>query len=148
MRPHYGCSLGKPAVACAMRSRVFGIVEAILNKNAGAALGTVRELHRSGANLESLGRDILELLRNLAVAKLPDSSGPQSPLADLPDQEAAELTRLAGTASNRDIMRLFRLMADAQEQLIRSPYPDLLLEMVVIRMATLAPVIDADELLR
>jgi DNA polymerase-3 subunit gamma/tau len=132
----------------ASRSRVFGIVEAILAKDAAAALGTVRELHRSGANLESLGRDILELLRNLAVAKLPDSNGPQSPLADLPDQEAAELTRLSALASNRDLMRLFRLMADAQEQLLRSPYPDLLLEMVVIRMATLAPVIDADELLR
>jgi DNA polymerase III subunit gamma/tau len=132
----------------ASRSRVFGIVEAILGKDAGAALGTVRELHRGGANLESLGRDILELLRNLAVAKLPDAGGPQSPLADLPDQEAAELKRLAATASNRDLMRLFRLMADAQEQLMRSPYPDLLLEMAVIRMATLAPVIDADELLR
>ena len=132
----------------ASRSRVFAIVEAMLGKDASAALGTVRELHRSGANLESLGRDILELLRNLAVAKLPGASGPQSPLADLPDQEAAELKRLAATASNRDLMRLFRLMADAQEQLIRSPYPDLLLEMAVIRMAALAPVIDADELLR
>jgi hypothetical protein len=39
-------------------------------------------------------------------------------------------------------------MADAQEQIIRSPYPDLLLEMIVVRMATLAPVLDADELLR
>ena len=132
----------------ASRSRVFAIVEAILNKDAAVALGTVRELHRSGANLESLGRDILELLRNLAVAKLPAANSPQSPLADLPDQEAAELTRLSAVASNRDLMRLFRLMADAQEQLIRSPYPDLLLEMVVIRMATLAPVIDADELLQ
>ena len=45
-------------------------------------------------------------------------------------------------------MRLFKLMADAQEQIIRSPYPDLLLEMIVVRMATLAPVMDADELLR
>ena len=132
----------------ASRSRVFGIVEAILGKNAASALGTVRELHRGGANLESLGRDILELLRNLAVAKLPDANGPQNPLADLPDQESAELRRIAATASNRDLMRLFHLMADAQEQLIRSPYPDLLLEMAVIRMATLAPVIDADELLR
>ena len=42
--------------------------------------------------------------------------------------------------------RLFKLMADAQEQIIRSPYPDLLLEMIVVRMATLAPVMDADEL--
>ena len=132
----------------ASRTRVFGIVEALLAKDAAGALGTVRELHRSGANLESLGRDILELLRNLAVAKLPDASGPQGPLADLPDQEATELKRLAATVSTRDLMRLFRLMADAQEQLIRSPYPDLLLEMAVIRMAALAPVIDADELLR
>jgi hypothetical protein len=43
---------------------------------------------------------------------------------------------------------LFRLLADAQEQIIRSPYPDLLLEMAVIRMASLAPVIDAEDLLK
>ena len=132
----------------ASRSRVFGLIEAMLAKDAAAALGTIRDLHRRGANLESLGRDILEVLRNLAVAKLPDIEGAQSPLADLPDQEAAELRRIAAGASSRDLMRLFRLMADTQEQLIRSPYPDLLLEMAVIRMATLASVIDADELLR
>jgi hypothetical protein len=71
-----------------------------------------------------------------------------SPLADLPDHEATELKRLAERASNRDVMRLFRLMAEAQEELLRSPYPDLLMEMAVIRMAALAPVMDAEELLR
>jgi DNA polymerase III subunit gamma/tau len=131
----------------ASRSRVFGLVESILNKDAASALGVVRELHRRGANLESLGRDILEVLRNLAIAKLPDT-GSESPLTDLPDQEATELKRLAQPASSRDLMRLFRLMATAQEEVLRSPYPDLLLEMAVIRMATLAPVLDADELLR
>src|SRR5216683_316781 len=131
----------------ASRSRVFGLVESILNKDAASALGVVRELHRRGANLESLGRDILEVLRNLAIAKLPDT-GSESPLTDLPDQEAAELKRLSQPASSRDLMRLFRLMATAQEEVIRSPYPDLLLEMAVIRMSTLAPVLDADELLR
>ena len=132
----------------ASRSRVFELAAAILNKDAAGGLAAVRELHRRGANLESLGRDILQLLRNLAIAKLPGVNGPQSPLADLPDQEAAEVRRLAEGISGRDVMRLFRLMADAQEQLLRSPYPDLLLEMAVIRMATLAPVIDADELMR
>ena len=100
-----------------------------------------------GANLESLGRDLLETFRNLAIAKLPAGDS-DSPLADLPDHEAAELRRLASGPSARDIMRLFHLMADSQEQILRSPYPDLLLEMAVIRMASLAPVIDADELLR
>jgi DNA polymerase III subunit gamma/tau len=132
----------------ASRSRVLELTAAVLDKDAARALIGVRELHRRGANLESLGRDLLEVLRNLAVAKLPGADDPGSPLADLPDQEAASLKLLALKASLRDLMRLFHLLADAQEQLIRSPYPDLILEMALIRMATLAPVIDAEELLR
>jgi len=132
----------------ASRSRIFELAEAIINKDAPAALRGVRDLHERGANLEALGRDLLETLRNLAIAKLPDSGAAQSPLAGLPDQEAASLKRIAAGPSARDLMRLFHLMAASQEQIIRSPYPDLLLEMAVIRMASLAPVIDSDELLR
>jgi len=132
----------------ASRSRVTEMIAAVLEKDAARALNAVRELHRRGANLESMGRDLLEVLRNLAVAKLPGADGQQSPLADLPDQEASALKALAAQASSRDLMRLFHLLADAQEQLIRSPYPDLILEMALMRMATLAPVIDADELIR
>jgi len=131
----------------ASRSRVYGMAEAILQKRAAAALAIVRELHGRGANLEALGRDLLETLRNLAVARLPQE-GQETPFSDLPDQEATEVRRLANGASLRDLMRLFRLMAQAQEEILRSPYPDLLLEMAVVRMATIAPVIEADELLR
>jgi DNA polymerase III subunit gamma/tau len=132
----------------ASRSRIFQIIGAILDKDPATALGAVRELNQRGANLESLGRDLLEMVRNLAVAKLPAASGSNVLLADLPDQEAQELQRLATRASARDLMRLFRLLAEAQEQLARSAYPDLMLEMTMIRMATLAPVLDADELMR
>ena len=135
------------SLGVASRTTVLKLAGAILDKNAGAALAHVRELAGRGANLESLGRDLLETFRNLAVAKLP-AGGADSPLDDIPDHEAAELKRMAAGASARDLMRLFRLMADSQEQILRSPYPDLLLEMAVVRMASLAAVIDADELLR
>lgn len=135
------------SLGVASRTTVLKIADAILNKNAAGALALVRGLAGRGANLESLGRDLLETLRNLAVAKLPAGDS-DSPLDDIPDHEVAELKRLAAAASARDIMRLFRLMADAQEQILKSPYPDLLLEMAVVRMASLAAVIDADELLR
>jgi DNA polymerase III subunit gamma/tau len=134
------------SLGVASRSAVFVITEAILARDAAAALKSVRELAGRGANLESLGRDLLEALRNLTVAKLPSDT--QNPLDDLPDHEAAELRRIAEGASSRDLMRLFRLMSDAEERILRSPYPDLLLEMAVVRMASLAPVMDADELLR
>ncbi len=135
------------SLGVASRTTVFKIIEAILSHSAAPALRMVRELASRGANLESLGRDLLETLRNLSIAKLPADGGP-GPLDDLPDHEAQELRRLAANASSRDLMRLFRLMAEAQEQIIRSPYPDLLIEMAAIRMASLAPVMDADELLR
>ena len=135
------------SLGVASRTTVLKLAAAILEKNAAGALAHVRELKSRGANLESLGRDLLETLRNLAVAKLPARDA-DSPLDDIPDHEVAELKRLAAGASSRDIMRLFRLMADSQEQILRSPYPDLLLEMAVVRMASLAAVIDADELLR
>ena len=135
------------SLGVASRTTVLKLADAILSKNAAPALAYVRELASRGANLESLGRDLLETLRNLAVAKLPAGDS-DSPLDDIPDHEVAELKRLAAGASARDIMRLFRLMADSQEQILKSPYPDLLLEMAVVRMASLAAVIDADELLR
>jgi DNA polymerase-3 subunit gamma/tau len=135
------------SLGVASRTTVLKLADAILEKNAAGALSLVRELASRGANLESLGRDLLETLRNLAVAKLP-AGDTQSPLDDIPDHEVVELKRLAGRASSRDIMRLFRLMADSQEQIMRSPYPDLLLEMAAVRMASLAAVIDADELMR
>ncbi|HUA35539.1 MAG TPA: DNA polymerase III subunit gamma/tau [Candidatus Binataceae bacterium] len=135
------------SLGVASRSTVFKIADAIVDKNAAAALRQVRELAARGANLESLGRDLLETLRNLAVAKLP-ADGSQSPLDDIPDHEVTELKRIAAKLSSRDVMRLFRLLADTQEQVIKSPYPDLLLEMAVVRMASLAPVVDADELMR
>src|SRR5581483_3393443 len=146
-----GDKITESAIAASLgvagRSTVFKLAQAILERDAAAALAAVREQHRAGANLEALGRDLLETLRNLAVAKLP-TGGDLDPLADIADHEAAELRRMAERPSGRDLMRLFRLMADAQEQIVRSPYPDLLLEMAVVRMATLAPVMDADELLR
>jgi DNA polymerase-3 subunit gamma/tau len=135
------------SLGVASRGTVLKIIEAILSHSAAPALRMTRDLAARGANLESLGRDLLETLRNLAVAKLPADAG-QTPLDDLPDHEAQELRRIAASASSRDLMRLFRLMAEAQEEIISSPYPDLLIEMAVVRMASLAPVMDADELLR
>src|SRR5690242_8979988 len=44
----------------ASRTRIFEIIGAILDKDPASALRAVRELHQRGANLESLGRDLLE----------------------------------------------------------------------------------------
>ncbi|HLH77746.1 MAG TPA: DNA polymerase III subunit gamma/tau [Candidatus Binataceae bacterium] len=131
----------------ASRARVYALTTAILERDAGAALNIVRELNERGANLAGLGRDLLETLRNLVIAKLP-ANGQAHALTNLPDHELEQVRKLAQQPSQRDLLRLFRLMAQAQEEILRSPYADLLLEMTVVRMASLAPVLDGDELAR
>src|SRR5260370_11116465 len=76
------------AASLGVASRTTGlkIADVILEKNAATALSLVRELAGRGANLESLGRDLLETLRNLAVATLPAADA-QRPLDDIPDHE-------------------------------------------------------------
>ena len=72
-----------------------------------------------------------------------------NPLADLPDHEAAELrTYRRAPQRARPDAPVHVDGRQTQEEMLRSPYPDLLLEMIVVRMATLAPVMDADELMR
>ena len=136
------------ALGVASRSRILALVETILNRNPARALHAVRQAYTDGARVEALGHDLLETIRNLAHAKLSAGQGGEGLLDTLPDQEATDLSRLAQAPSLRDITRLFRLMAQAQEEILRSPYPELLLEMAVVRMATLAPVLDADEPMR
>src|ERR1700722_11653298 len=98
------------SLGVASRTTVLKLADAILQKNAASALAHVRELASRGANLESLGRDLLETLRNLAVAKLP-AGDTESPLDDIPDHEVAELKRLAAGARSREIPRRFALSA-------------------------------------
>jgi DNA polymerase-3 subunit gamma/tau len=136
------------ALGVASRTRVLALIETILNCSPAPALSAVRQAYADGARVESLGRDLLDMLRNLALAKLAATDSSESLLEGLPDREAAELSRLAQSSSLRNIVRLFRLMVQAQEEILRSPYPELLLEMAVVRMATLAPVLDAEELMR
>jgi DNA polymerase-3 subunit gamma/tau len=131
----------------ASRARIYELSEAILKKDAARALSTIRDLYQKGANLEALARDLLETIRNLTIARLP-SGTTHDLFAELPDQESKEVKHLAATASLSDLMRLFRVMVQAHEEIIKSPYPELLLEMAVVRMATLAPVVDAEDLLR
>jgi DNA polymerase-3 subunit gamma/tau len=135
------------ALGVASRSAVLELAEAVIQHDAAAALAIVRDLNARGANLESFGRDLLETLRHLVVASVAQGSS-NTLLDDLPDHEVAELKRLCGLAGMRDLMRLFRLMASAQEDIIRSSYADMILEMAVVRMAMLEPVMDADELIR
>ncbi|MEA2625946.1 MAG: polymerase subunit gamma/tau, partial [Candidatus Binatota bacterium] len=135
-------------------SRVLGVAdrhtrnavaEAVLGADARRALEVVADIHESGRDLERFSRDLLEHFRNLTVVKL---YGTRGTLRDLPDEEIDELRRQSETRAFADLQRMFRIALQADDELRRSTVPRMVLEMTVVRLATLEPAAPVDEVLR
>src|SRR5207253_640348 len=93
-------------------------------------------------------RDLLDHVRNLTVLRV---TGDRQLLAELPEAEAEALTAQAERRSADDLHRFFRLLLEADEVLAapaRTVDPQLVLEMAVLRLATLPPLLPVDEILR
>src|SRR5439155_1422236 len=83
-------------------------------------------------------------LRHLAVLA---AIGERALVAELPEAEVAALAAQAGRRSVDDLQRFFRLLLEADEALAapaRSVDPKLVLEMCVVRLATLPPLLPLD----
>jgi len=134
------------ALGIADRRLLFAVADAIVERQPGAALQRVDEIHRFGYDLRRFSRDLLEHLRNLAVYK----AMPEVPdlIADLPEEERSQLARQGDAVGGDEIERAFRVMLAADEEIARTPYPKIVLEMTLIKLATLPPLLPVEEVLQ
>src|SRR2546425_1042318 len=105
------------------------------------------ELRAHGYDAQRFCRDLLEHFRHLAVLA---ATGERALVAELPEAEVAALAAQAGRRSADDLQRFFRLLLEADEALAapaRSVDPKLVLEMCVVRLATLPPLLPLDDIL-
>jgi len=132
------------ALGIADRKVLYAVGDAIVSRNPSRALELLSELHVFGYDLRRFARDLLEHCRDLAVARIVPSA---ELLPDLPDEERAEVTRQAQQMSSEDLDRAFRLLLQTEAEVARVPYPKLVLELALIKLATLTPVVALEELL-
>ncbi len=133
------------ALGLADRERIYQLGAALAERDPSRAMALLNELHDYGYDLRRLTRELLEYFRNLSIAKLLPRS---EILADLPDEEQAQLAKQAQSVQAEELDRAFRLLLDTEAEIARVPYPKLVLDMAVLKLATLAPVVPGDELLR
>jgi DNA polymerase-3 subunit gamma/tau len=126
------------------RKTVFEAAEAVLRGDAKRALEVVDAVYRAGRDLERFSSDLLEHWRNLVVTKLGAAA---SVLSDVPSNEIDELCRQAELRERVDLERLFRVARLGDEELGEATVPRLVLEMTIVRMATLEPVLPIDGVL-
>ena len=112
--------------------------------DAARALEHVTKATSGGSEARRVADALLEFLRDLVVLRVaPEGEG----LFEGTDEERAELIELAGRTEPARLRRMFRALVREIEDLSWAPQPTAVLEMAVIRLATMPAGDDVGQLL-
>jgi DNA polymerase-3 subunit gamma/tau len=126
------------------RRLLLEILEACVDSNPAGALEACAKAASGSSDPKRLSELLVGLLRDLVVLRVaPDTPG----LVEGSDDEVAELRSLAGRAEPARLRRMFRALVREQEDLAWAPDPLAVLEMALVRIATLAAGDDVSRLL-
>jgi len=126
------------------RRLLLAIAEACVQGDPAAAIEACAQAGAGGIDAKRLGENLLGLLRDLVVLRIaPDTDQ----LVEGGDAEIAELRALAEQSDEARLRRMFRALLKEQEDLAWAPQPFAVLEMAVVRLATMASGDDVARLL-
>ncbi len=126
------------------RKLLFAIAEACVNGDAATAIAACARAGASGVDAKRLGENLLSLLRDLVVLRIAPGN---DQLVEGGDAEIAELRALSEKCEEARLRRMFRALFKEQEDLAWAPQPFAVLEMAVVRLATMPPGDDVAQLL-
>ncbi len=120
-------------------------IEAIASRDPKRCVEIVESVYQYGYDIQHFCQELLQTLRNLILIKV--SETPEE-LIELPPDELKELKRQAERFQFEQLDHLFSLLLKGEEEIAQSAFPRTMLEIVLIRMATLRPVLPIDEILK
>ncbi|MGE0823310.1 MAG: DNA polymerase III subunit gamma/tau [Candidatus Binatia bacterium] len=134
----------REALGVADRQALFRLVDAVLTQDPASALRLAGDLYQYGYDPRRLCHDLLEHFRNLVLLKVnPELAA----VADLPDHEIATIQQQASPLSLEDLQRLFTLMLRTEEEVNKTAYAQLVIEMTLVKLARQPAILPIDEAL-
>jgi DNA polymerase III subunit gamma/tau len=116
------------------RRVLLRIASACVDGDAAAALAACREAGEAGLDAKRLSESLLQVLRDLVVIRI----APDAPeLIEASEDEIAELRALAERGDAARLRRMFRALVKEQEDLAWAPQPFAVLELALVRLATM-----------
>jgi DNA polymerase-3 subunit gamma/tau len=116
------------------RRLLLSILEACVDGRPAPALEACARAADSGIDARRLSGELLESLRDLVVLRV----APDAPaLVEAADADLAEMRALAARTEEARLRRMFRALLREQEDLAWAPQPFAVLEMALVRLATL-----------
>jgi DNA polymerase-3 subunit gamma/tau len=124
---------------------LYDTIEAIADRNGERCVEIVEHIYHYGYDIQHFCQNLLHTLRNLILIKL--SEHPEG-LMELPPEELEGLKKQAERFQFEQLNHLFSLLLKGEEEVAQSTFPRTMLEITLIRMATLRPVLPIDEILK
>jgi len=126
------------------RRLLLDATAAVFGRDTRAVLGIVARVNEFGYNVRQFCGELIDHLRNLLILK---AVGDATDLLDLSEAELATLRQQADGVPLDDLQRHLAVLLKADRELAQTSFPRLVLEMALVRMATLAPAVPVDQLL-
>jgi len=126
------------------RKRLFDLAGAIVDRNPKKSIALLEDAFQAGVDLVRFAMDLLEFLRHMLVlAECGDERG----VVDLPADEIKLLNDLIAEAKAPELHRMFSLWYGVAENVSRSPFPKMLLEIGLIRLCRVGDVKRIDDVI-
>jgi DNA polymerase-3 subunit gamma/tau len=127
------------------RKLLHDTIDAIAKQDAGRCMEIVEQVYQYGYDVQHFCRELLQTLRNLILLKVAER--PEA-FIDLADEEVAALRKQAEASELDQLNHLFNLLLKGEEEMAQSTFPRTMLEITLIRMASLRPVVPIEDILR
>ena len=114
------------------RGLLLDILAGLMRRQVGAVISGIQRLHQSGGDPKLFLLDVMEQIRNALLLKL----GADRAMIDLPDSEQEALVKMAQPLSAEDLHLLFDMALKGSQDLVRASDTLLILEMVLMRLAS------------
>jgi DNA polymerase III subunit gamma/tau len=127
------------------RKMLSDTIEAIADRDVEGCVKVVEHVYHFGYDLQHFCRELLQYLRNLILMKV--SQHPAG-FMELPEEEFMLLKKQAEKFKFDQLNHLFTLLLKGEQEIAQSTFPRTMLEVTLIRMATLEPILPIDEIMK
>jgi DNA polymerase-3 subunit gamma/tau len=135
----------REVLGIADRGLLTSLTQAVLEGDGQRALLVVEELFHFGLDLQKFAAEFVQHLRDLMVVKL---CRDPARLVDLPESEVEQLAALVVDQPPARLHRLFSVMMQGAEEVSRSSFPRLALEMSLLRLCEQGATLPLAEVLK
>jgi DNA polymerase-3 subunit gamma/tau len=129
------------------RKILLEAMKSLVEADRARLLAIVEQVHAFGYDLKEFCEELIRLSRDLLALKVSsDDPAARSPV-DLPEEETRELRAYGEKLSFEEIHFIFRSLSDAYDEIARSNFPRIVLEMTLARIARKRPILSIEEVL-